>query len=82
MIRGWDDRAAGPCPDGAFSHGPADARGRCPWCRCKVTSVMPAPRAYPRSELSEAYEEFYDPDYGAAGALEVRRRRLAGTASY
>lgn len=72
----------GACSDGALRHGPADGRGRCPWCGTKYTDVMPAPRAYPRSELSEAYEEHYDPDYGATGALEIRRRRLAGTIYY
>jgi hypothetical protein len=70
------------CPDGAFMHGPADGKGRCPWCGNKVTSALPAPRSYPRSDLSEAYEEHYDPDHGALGALELTRRRLAGVTYY
>lgn len=71
-----------PCPDGALRHGPPDGRGRCPWCGHKVESALPAPRTYPRSTLSDAYEEHYDPDYGADGATEIRRRRLAGTIHY
>lgn len=74
----WDTS----CPDGALRHGPADGAGRCPWCGNQVDSALPAPRRYPRSELSQAYEEHYDPDYGATGALEIRRRRLAGTIYY
>jgi hypothetical protein len=64
-----------PCPDGALMHGPPDGAGRCPWCGIKVDSALPASLRYPRSELSETYEQFYDPDYGARGATELRRQR-------
>jgi hypothetical protein len=70
------------CPDGAITHGPADGRGRCPWCGRKVTSAMPAPRAYPVSDLTEAYDEFYDPDYGATGRIERERLFRAGQVHY
>ena len=63
-------------------HGPADGEGRCPWCRNVVTSALPAPRRYPRSELSEAYEEHYDPDYGARGALELSKLRATAQDYY
>ncbi len=70
------------CPDGALRHGPLDGQGRCPWCGNKVDNAMPAPRRYPRSELSEAYEEHYDPDYGARGAVELRRQRATSDNYY
>lgn len=71
-----------PCPDGAIRHGPLDVYGRCPWCGNKVDRAWPAPRRYPRSELSEAYERHYDPDWGALGKVELERRRLAGVGNY
>lgn len=70
------------CPDGVIMHGPADVRGRCPWCGNKVTNALPAPRAYPRSDLSEFYGYYFDPDEGAAGALERMRQLRAGTEYY
>lgn len=70
------------CPDGAIMHGPADVRGRCPWCGNKVTNALPAPRAYPRSDLSEAYAIHYDPDEGAKGRLEREREIRAGLVNY
>ena len=74
--------ASGPCPDGAILHGPADGAGRCPWCGTKYTDARPAPRAYPRSELSEAYAMHYDPDEGAKGRIERERESRAGTTYY
>lgn len=54
------------CPEAAYGeHGPADARGRCPWCGRKYVSAMPAPDSYPVSELTDAYDMHYDPDWGA-----------------
>jgi hypothetical protein len=70
------------CPDGALQHGPPDGTGRCPWCGNKVDSALRAPRRYPRSELSEAYERHYDPDYGAEGAMKRQHKRETGTNYY
>jgi hypothetical protein len=39
--------------------------GRCVWCGIKLEAPVPAPRGYPVSDLTEAYEMFYDPDWGA-----------------
>jgi hypothetical protein len=74
--------ADGPCPDGAILHGPADGRGRCPWCGNQVDNPLPAPRRYPRSELSDAYAYVYDPDDGARGALELAKLRAVGQTYY
>lgn len=74
----WDPS----CPDGALRHGPADGAGRCPWCGTKYQDALPAPSRYPRSELSEAYEEHFDSDYGAKGRIERERESHAGTTYY
>jgi hypothetical protein len=63
-------------------HGPPDSAGRCPWCRNQIETTQPAPRAYPRSELSEAYAYVYDPDEGAKGRLEREREVRAGLTNY
>lgn len=54
--------ANGPCRD-AIRHSPPDAAGYCAWCRRKIERAMPAPKAIPRSELTDWYEMFYNPDY-------------------
>lgn len=43
------------------AHDP-DRRGVCYWCGERVEPPVPAPPSYPRSELSESYAYFYDPD--------------------
>lgn len=63
-------------------HGPADVAGRCPWCGTKVTNSLPAPRSYPRSDLTEAYGYVYDPDEGARGVIEIKRLIESGQDSY
>lgn len=56
---GWD------CPETYNgSHGLADTRGRCPYCRRKYESAQPMPHV-PVSDLSESYDRFYNPDWGA-----------------
>jgi hypothetical protein len=51
------------CSD-AIRHGPTDGQGRCPFCHKKIESAMPKPRHFPESELSEAYDQYYNPDWG------------------
>lgn len=63
----------------AFQHGPADGQGRCPWCRTKHIDARP--RAYdhePVSELTLAYEQFYDPDFSALTPDDIARRYAMG----
>lgn len=53
------------CPE-ALQHGPADGRGRCPWCHKKyaddvgrlIGTSTPTTR-------DAAYEYYYDPDFGS-----------------
>lgn len=54
------------CPEGGYlgKHSPLDAYGRCNWCGRKVERTMPMPTILPVSELTEAYKQFYDPDWG------------------
>jgi hypothetical protein len=47
-----------------------------------VDNPLPAPRRYPRSELSDAYAYVYDPDDGARGALELAKLRAVGQTYY
>lgn len=41
----------------------ADRKGMCRWCSRKVEAAVPMPHV-PVSDLTEAYEYFYDPDWG------------------
>lgn len=46
-------------------HGLADRQGLCPWCKKKVDSKTPRPSVeHVRSDLDEAYDMMWDPDYG------------------
>lgn len=46
-------------------HSPLDAYGRCSWCGRKVEAKMQIPLTPGvRNDLDEAYELYYDPDYG------------------
>lgn len=67
------------CPE-AFAHGPADAQGRCPWCgqRCEPPVSRPRGQRFEPSDLTEAYGEFYDPDYGTLTPAQIRRRYQMG----
>jgi hypothetical protein len=58
---------AGRCPDTVNgAHGPLDRAGRCPWCDRKVGAALPMPsEGIARSDLSEYYDLFFDPDYSA-----------------
>lgn len=62
----------------ALRHGPTDGRGRCPWCRRKVDTAMPAPHRTEVSDLSWMYERFYDPDWGGLSPAQERARYLMG----
>ena len=65
------------CPE-AFTHGPPTGDGRCPWCDRVVAARAPRPASFPVTELTEAYGEHYDPDFGALTPSEVRRRYATG----
>jgi hypothetical protein len=55
------------CPESVTGHGLADKQGKCPFCRRKVDSKQPrplAPKAFPRTELDQAYGYMWDPDFG------------------
>lgn len=69
----------GECSE-ALNHGPADGRGRCPWCGVKYTSAQPAPPIGwdGPSELTEAWGEHFDPDYGALSPDQIRHRYQMG----
>lgn len=71
------------CPDTAMGrHGPLDGRGRCPWCRQKVDAAQPAPHRFAEeSELTHAWSEYYDPDYGALSPAQIRQRYQMGQQS-
>lgn len=66
------------CPDG-FSHGPADGAGRCPWCERKIDHARPRTPEYEDvSELTLAYEQAYDPDFGALSVDQLLLRHRTG----
>lgn len=68
-----------PCKD-AIHHGPADGKGKCPWCGLKIATAMPAPAMsdFPASELTEAYNQFYDPDHGALTYQQISDKYAMG----
>ncbi|HEX8113013.1 MAG TPA: hypothetical protein VF516_35020 [Kofleriaceae bacterium] len=72
-----DTRSHIQCSE-AFSHGPADAYGRCPWCRQKYTHAVHPRGTASIAKLAEAYNTTYDPDHGALGVTELERRHRAG----
>lgn len=55
-------------------HSPLDARGHCDWCGRKVGAAVspPPPSRYEVSELEEAYQEHYNPDWGTAKTEYLR----------
>lgn len=56
-----------PCPetyDGR--HGLSDVHGCCPYCCRQVDPPARMPEHVPVSELTDAYEQHYDPDWGGA----------------
>lgn len=71
------------CPE-ALRHGPADGAGRCPWCGTRYTCAQPRPRPHPRvrskaaSDLTSAYQQFYDPDFGGLSPADIEHRYLMG----
>jgi hypothetical protein len=68
------------CPESTGPHGPADAYGRCPWCGTKYTSTAPRPEAFDETDLTDAYEEFYDPDHGSRTWQQIQARYRMGQA--
>lgn len=65
------------CPE-AITHGPADGKGKCPWCGRKISAAMSAPMVTDISELTEAYGRAYDPDYDSLTYDQIRRRYQMG----
>jgi hypothetical protein len=76
------DRFPSPCPE-AIMHGPADRAGRCPWCGLRYDPPLGRPKLHHSvsSELTLAYDEFYDPDFGALAPAEIEHRYLMGLRS-
>lgn len=77
------DLFTSPCPE-AVMHGPADRAGRCPWCGLKVDLPLGRPKVFTTdgpSDLTQAYDEFYDPDFGALSPAELDHRYLMGLRS-
>lgn len=62
------DRSKDPywCPETYDGwHGLSDKQGKCPYCKRKYEAKAPEPRKpQVKSELQEAYDAFYNPDYG------------------
>lgn len=54
----------GMCSGSVIGAHSSDRSGRCVWCARQVEGPMPAPAGYARSDLTEAYDYFYDPDWG------------------
>lgn len=53
------------CPDSVNGlHGHVDVHGRCLWCGHKIGAAMAMPRIVGTSELTDAYRQAYDPDWG------------------
>ena len=50
------------CPGSVMGSHDIDRHGFCYWCLRRVAAPVPAPTSYPVSELTEAYEYFYNPD--------------------
>lgn len=66
------------CPESVWSHGPADVRGRCPWCGTKYTAAAPRPTGYDASDMTMAYSLYYDPDHDALTRAEIMDRYRTG----
>jgi histone acetyltransferase (RNA polymerase elongator complex component) len=60
------DKEYRTCPESVSGHGLANVRGECPYCKKKFESASPKPKYKEKPELIEAYEYFYDPNYGSA----------------
>jgi hypothetical protein len=61
-----EKRAAWDCPESIGGHDDGDRDGLCTWCRKRVNAPVPMPdlgSGY-RTELGQAYRQFYDPDWG------------------
>lgn len=57
--------------------------GTCTWCGIPIDSQRPVNRHQPfePSELRDAYDEHFDPDYGSLGPDEIRERYQMGQES-
>lgn len=77
------DPRGGPQCTEAIQHGPADGAGHCPWCGIKYDKAIAEPRRQrmQASELTLAYQEHYDPDFGSLSPADVKGRYLMGLSS-
>lgn len=58
------------CPDAIGGHGLADREGRCPYCQAKYEAKAPRPTRWApvRAAILDAYDRFYNPDWGTRPA--------------
>jgi len=67
------------CPGSVTGHAQNDRSGLCCWCGKRIDPPVPyAPRRFDPSDLTEAYEQFYDPDFGALSYDAIRNRYQMG----
>lgn len=71
------------CPSSVTGHAQNDRSGLCCWCGRRVDPAVPAPPPgrWDPSELRLAYDEFYDPDFGALTIDAIRDRYEMGQES-
>lgn len=70
---------ATPCPE-AIRHSIPDRLGKCMYCGRKIDVADPPPAqgTVGVSELTEAYNEFYDPDHGSLTWKQIQSRYAMG----
>jgi len=67
------------CPESVTGHAQNDRSGKCCWCGKQIDPPVPrSNRGYGMSELTDAYNEFYDPDYGALTPAQIAQRYRMG----
>lgn len=56
------------CPESVSGHDEGSRRdGCCTWCGKKFKGSAPKADQYPVSDLTDAYGEYYDPDWNGNG---------------
>lgn len=55
------------CPKSVSGHDGGDRVGKCSWCGKKVNPAVARPDSFDVSDLTEAYERHYDPDWDGGG---------------
>lgn len=68
------------CAGSVTGHAQNDRSGLCCWCGKRIDPAVPAspPGHWDPSELRLAYEQFYDPDFGALSYDDIRNRYQMG----